>query len=308
MLRLLKKCLQLCEILGKNHIIGTNLFSGGQMKIYAVKNGRKTGLFYSWDDCRMQVMGYSDAQYKSFDNKEEALEYLGEVYKSKIEVDAYVDGSFDERRKKYSYACVFLSENNIIDTLSGCSNSGDDIDMRNVAGEIEATMSAIKWCMDKGYRSIKIFYDYEGIGKWASGEWKANKVGTRKYVEFIQESCHNMDINFCKVKGHSGNIYNEMVDRLAKEALEKSDEIDCISVFEDFVQKNESQSAQVIYLFDNMNISEKTIIAFAKMMIRRNGYKKVSELSVRVLVDDKIIVVTFMTDNIKIEERYRIML
>ena len=35
-------------------------------KFYAVKQGRKTGLFLTWDDCRKQVMGYPGAIYKSF--------------------------------------------------------------------------------------------------------------------------------------------------------------------------------------------------------------------------------------------------
>lgn len=33
---------------------------------YAVKSGRKTGLFTSWDDCKLQVIGYPGASYKGF--------------------------------------------------------------------------------------------------------------------------------------------------------------------------------------------------------------------------------------------------
>ena len=35
-------------------------------KFYAVKQGRKTGMFLTWDDCKKQVMGYPGAIYKSF--------------------------------------------------------------------------------------------------------------------------------------------------------------------------------------------------------------------------------------------------
>ena len=31
---------------------------------YAVKSGRKTGLFTSWDDCKLQVIGFPGASYK----------------------------------------------------------------------------------------------------------------------------------------------------------------------------------------------------------------------------------------------------
>ena len=44
------------------------------MKYYAVKNGRKIGIFETWDECKAQVEGFSGAEYKSFTKKEE-LEY-----------------------------------------------------------------------------------------------------------------------------------------------------------------------------------------------------------------------------------------
>ena len=34
-------------------------------KIYAVRKGNKTGLFYSWDECKA-VHGYSGAEYMDF--------------------------------------------------------------------------------------------------------------------------------------------------------------------------------------------------------------------------------------------------
>ena len=46
-------------------------------KFYAVKQGRKTGMFLTWDDCKKQVMGYPGAIYKSFGTEAEAKEYLG---------------------------------------------------------------------------------------------------------------------------------------------------------------------------------------------------------------------------------------
>ena len=53
---------------------------GGSMakkKFYAVRQGRKIGMFLTWDECKKQVMGYPGAIYKSFGTEEEAKEYLG---------------------------------------------------------------------------------------------------------------------------------------------------------------------------------------------------------------------------------------
>ena len=46
-------------------------------KYYAVKAGKKTGIFRTWEECKASVNGYSGAIYKSFKTKEEADAYLG---------------------------------------------------------------------------------------------------------------------------------------------------------------------------------------------------------------------------------------
>ena len=46
-------------------------------KFYAVRQGRKTGMFLTWEECKKQVMGYPGAIYKSFGTEAEAKEYLG---------------------------------------------------------------------------------------------------------------------------------------------------------------------------------------------------------------------------------------
>ncbi len=41
-------------------------------KYYVVWNGKKTGVFTSWESCKEQIQGFDNAQYKSFMNKKEA--------------------------------------------------------------------------------------------------------------------------------------------------------------------------------------------------------------------------------------------
>ena len=45
-------------------------------KFYAVKEGKKPGIYMSWDECKEQVNGYSGAVYKSFSNEEEAKAFI----------------------------------------------------------------------------------------------------------------------------------------------------------------------------------------------------------------------------------------
>lgn len=37
-----------------------------QQKYYVVREGRKRGIYQSWDACKEQVHGYTGAKYKSF--------------------------------------------------------------------------------------------------------------------------------------------------------------------------------------------------------------------------------------------------
>ena len=57
-----------------------------------------------------------------------------------------------------------------------------------------------------------------GIAKWCTGEWNATKEGTIAYKKFYNKAKKHVNITFCKVKGHSGDKYNDMADALAKKA------------------------------------------------------------------------------------------
>lgn len=46
-------------------------------KVYAVRRGKQTGLFYSWEECKSLVDGYPGAEFKSFPTEEVASAYLG---------------------------------------------------------------------------------------------------------------------------------------------------------------------------------------------------------------------------------------
>jgi ribonuclease HI len=46
---------------------------------YAVRNGRKPGIYRTWEECKAQVDGYANAQYKGFASLEEAEAYMGYV-------------------------------------------------------------------------------------------------------------------------------------------------------------------------------------------------------------------------------------
>lgn len=192
-------------------------------KYYAVKNGRKNGIYYIWEECKKQVDKFSNCEYKSFETLEEANEYLGikqnKNYQNNNIIKAYVDGSYDNTLKTYGFGVVILKDDNIIDEFSKKGNNNEMISMRNVAGEIEGAMFAMNYCIENSIDELNLYFDYEGIKKWCTGEWKANKSGTKNYKMFYEKIKSNLKVNFIKVKSHSGDYYNDYADKLAKKSL-----------------------------------------------------------------------------------------
>ena len=190
------------------------------MKYYAVKKGRKIGIYLSWDDCKEQVDGFEGAEYKSFSDITEAEAYLTDK-PTFVEIDgpvAYVDGSFKQSTNEYSFGVVLLVDGK--EYYFKKSFPSDELSsMRNVAGEIKGAGFIILYCLNRGINKLTIYHDYEGISKWYQNEWKANLFGTKKYQEFANEVKGQIDVNFVKVKSHSNDYYNDLADKLAKEAL-----------------------------------------------------------------------------------------
>lgn len=212
-------------------------------KFYAVKKGLTPGIYTSWADCQAQINGFSGAIFKGFDTLEEAKNFIGEETEvfgdigqketaleekettpAEICADAgtdavaYVDGSYDVTNGSYSYGMVMFY-NGGEEHFSEKFENSDLASMRNVAGEIEGARAAMQYCLDKGIKSLTVFHDYIGIAAWCTGEWKAKQEGTIDYALFYRMASLSVDIRFEKVKGHSGDKYNELADKLAKGAL-----------------------------------------------------------------------------------------
>lgn len=193
-------------------------------KFYAVKKGKTTGIFHTWDECKKQTSGFAGAVYKSFPTAQEAAAYLGwtgggeaEKQEEACEITAYVDGSYNIATKEYGSGVVILDGEEEICLKEKGSDSEMAL-MRNVAGEILASELAMKYATEQGYQSIEIVHDYEGIARWCLGEWKTNKEGTKRYKAVYDTYSKKVRIKFTKVKGHSGDKYNDMADVLAKQA------------------------------------------------------------------------------------------
>lgn len=200
-------------------------------KYYAVRAGRKTGVFETWDECKAQVIGFSGASYKGFPTRQEAEAFVQGAAAPVEKIDtepalqpdipravAYVDGSYHVGTKEFACGAVLFWQGETV-SFSKKFQDASLAEMRNVAGEIKGAETVIRWCLEHEVPALDIYHDYEGVAKWCTGEWKANKEGTKAYQAFYREAAAKIDIRFMKVKGHSGDTYNDMADHLAKQAL-----------------------------------------------------------------------------------------
>jgi ribonuclease H-related protein len=201
------------------------------MKFYGVRRGRKTGIFENWETCRAQVHHFPGAEYKAFPTREEAeafvsLPEVGQLSTKKPSeksdspiIEVWVDGScFPQANGSLRVGWGLLVKKNGIEVHRDKGKDIPDaaIDHRNVAGEILGILKAIQWCQSQGITEITIYYDYQGLESWATGAWRTKLPFTQAYVHAVKES--GISIHWVKVRAHSGNLENEIVDRLAKEA------------------------------------------------------------------------------------------
>jgi ribonuclease H-related protein len=271
-------------------------------KFYAVKVGKLKGIFESWAECKEQVDGYKGAIYKSFTTKEEAEIFIGEsstnvpTNNSNLDIEgfikeqredtlvAFVDGSYDSDSQVYGFGVVLVNKDGDTEEIIGSDNNKAYVDTRNVAGEIEGVQSAITQAVGKGYKKIAIFYDYMGIEKWATGEWRAKTPIAKDYVTFIREMKRCIDLEFHKVKAHSGIKFNEKADELARKSLLKKG------------IKNNSDGCVTITGIDKdefRTIFEILVASNSEIKIEEAGISNKSTNFILSLFNDKIVVTCY---------------
>ena len=197
------------------------------MKFYGVRRGRASGVFTSWDACQKQIIKFPCAEYKSFPTRKEAADYVSGSEKtlphttntsSNPTIAIWVDGSCFPQKDgslRVGWGLLVKKDGKEVYRARGNDIPVEALKHRNVAGEIFGILKSLEWCQAQGISKVTLYYDYQGLESWATGAWKAKLPFTQLYAQTVKAS--GIGIHWIKVKAHSGNPENEIVDQLAKE-------------------------------------------------------------------------------------------
>ena len=136
---------------------------------------------------------------------------------------AFVDGSFNEfhdEGARYGFGGIVHVNGEDI-PITGHGSEEEFVVSRQIPGEVFGALTAIEKGIELGIKHLVIFYDYNGIGHWATSgkRWKAESAIARKYVERYEELSSKIKVNFYHVKAHDEIAGNELADRMAKKEV-----------------------------------------------------------------------------------------
>ena len=217
-------------------------------KFYAVKKGRKTGIFTTWAECQKQVSGFPKAEFKSFISKQEADNWLKEIKSSNenrrksYSVIVYTDGGSRnhgnkkgehvKKNDKAAWAYLIKYQGSIISDTDGEYGS------TNNRMEIMALKKALLDLKQRELQNEKILvvldskYVLDAITKrwlqsWEKNGWKTSAgTGVKNkelWIEISRLFPEFPNLDYQWTKGHANDEGNNLVDELLNKTMDQMD-------------------------------------------------------------------------------------
>jgi len=197
---------------------------------YAVAKGHKTGVFTSWNECKIQIDGFENPIYKKFDNIEDATEFIDDIINT---IYVYTDGACTNNGKIGAKAGIGIffgkdNSNNVSRELHGEK-------LTNNIAELTAIIEAILIIKSYKFPNKIIVTDSEYAIKCATKygdklekmEWKVKEgknIPNLELVKEIYELTNKYNIKYQHILAHTDNkdrhsIGNYYADLLANQSI-----------------------------------------------------------------------------------------
>jgi ribonuclease HI len=205
---------------------------------------RIRGIYDSWDDCAAAVKGVSGARYQAVGSREQAEAMLrGEGTELEPGLYAFVDGNhlggvgvvIVERAADGDPEIVEALGLTVDQVFAGagvrslCTPSAVRTALgrlRNVLAELAALHLALRLLPEGA--AVTIVHDYEGVGAWLEGRWRAKDPLVAEIVAASRELIgrRRLAVRFRRQRGHTAAWagrddfahFNARADALASEA------------------------------------------------------------------------------------------
>ena len=213
-------------------------------KFYAVKRGRKTGLYTVWAECAAQVKGFQGAVYKGFMTENEARAWLGgadaRTEQPRVAAEMAAPSAPDADYIIHTDGSCLRNPGGaggwaaVIETAATGAveeKSGGDPETTNNRMELTAALMALS-AVPEGAR-VALYTDSQYLKNaftkfwlpaWKKRGWKkadGEPVLNQDLWVQLDAAFAARQVQFHWVKGHAGNPRNERCDALARAEAEK---------------------------------------------------------------------------------------
>jgi viroplasmin and RNaseH domain-containing protein len=221
------------------------------MSFYAVKVGKIPGIYSTWTQCEAQVKGFSGAEHKKFKTSKEAELYIGKsgspvlsivntppiipkvqsimnltpvipkvssLEETKDEYEVWTDGSA-LLGISAGFGFVIVKSGKIIKEGGGKINVKPFTAPQAEICAIVEGLRALYELVGQTLPPFTLYSDNEYTIKTINGINKGKKYAEEfaNILEFVSRWRKTSTVKFVHVSGHSGLIYNERCDVLAKQ-------------------------------------------------------------------------------------------